>query len=128
MLGIGSNKKVTRNKSKQAREEGEWGMEEQRLALEMAFGAGIGLGLLFFGGLWLTVQRLSTTSRPALLALGSFWGRAAVCLVGFYVVMGHWARLAACLSGFLVVRFVLVRCWRPPRLSISSPPPGGNRI
>ncbi|ETX00017.1 ATP synthase subunit I [Candidatus Entotheonella palauensis] len=103
-------------------------MEGQRLALEMAFGIGIGLGLFFFGGLWLTVQRIPMASRPALLALGSFWGRAAVCVAGFYLVMdGHWARLVVCLLGFLVVRFVLVRCWQLSHLAVATTPRGERR-
>ena len=91
------------------------------LALGMAFVAGIGLGILFFGGLWLTVQRISVSSWPALLALGSFWGRSAVCMLGFYLVMdGHWDRLAACLLGFLGARIVLVRYWRSERPSAAA--------
>ena len=72
--------------------------------------AGIGLGLLYFGGLWLTVWRLPTTSWPALLAIGSFWLRAGVCLLGFYLVSsGDWKRVLACLLGFIGMRTILVR-------------------
>jgi len=76
--------------------------------LGFALLAGIGLGLFYFGGLWLTVQRLPTIRHPALLMLGSFLMRTLVALLGFYVVMnGSWARLLVCLAGFLAIRTLL---------------------
>lgn len=78
------------------------------LSLVLALLAGIALGLFYFGGLWLTVQRLPTIRRPALLMLGSFFLRTLVALSGFYVVMsGSWARLLVCLTGFLAIRTLL---------------------
>jgi F1F0 ATPase subunit 2 len=75
--------------------------------------AGLVLGLLYFGGLWLTVRRIACSKRPALLMFGSFAVRLLVTLFGFYFVMdGRWERLLACLSGFLVMRFVLTRIAR----------------
>jgi F1F0 ATPase subunit 2 len=77
-------------------------------SLVLALLAGMGLGLFYFGGLWLTVQRLPTIRHPALLMLGSFCMRTLVALFGFYVVMsGSWARLLVCLAGFLVIRTLL---------------------
>ena len=38
----------------------------------MSFVAGIGLGLLFFGGLWLTVKIATNSEIPALWFFGSF--------------------------------------------------------
>ncbi|NVM21540.1 MAG: ATP synthase subunit I [Desulfobacterales bacterium] len=76
--------------------------------------SGFGLGIFYFGGLWLTVGKLPTARRPALLSLASFFGRFGVVLVGFYFVMGgHWERLLACLLGFLATRSILVRRWGP---------------
>jgi F1F0 ATPase subunit 2 len=84
------------------------------LALVLALVAGFGLGLFYFGGLWLTVRRIPTTRHPALLTLGSFVGRTLLTLAGFYLVMdGRWERLALCLLGFLAARTVLVRKWGP---------------
>lgn len=86
------------------------------LSLALALGGGIGLGIFYFGGLWMTVQRLPTARRPVFMSLGSFFGRLAVVLGGFYFVMGgHWERLLVCLLGFLCARFVLVRRWGPER-------------
>jgi F1F0 ATPase subunit 2 len=78
------------------------------LPLGLALLVGTGLGLFYFGGLWLTVQRLPTVRYPVLLALGSFFMRTLAALLGFYVVMsGSWARLLVCFAGFLVIRTLL---------------------
>ena len=85
------------------------------MALGLAVAAGLGLGLLYFGGLWLTVRRLPGSGRPALLFAGSFAGRTAVTIAGFYLVMdGHWERMLACLAGFLIARQFLISRLRPP--------------
>ena len=34
--------------------------------------AGILLGIVYFGGLWLTIQRMGQTDRPVLLLMSSF--------------------------------------------------------
>ena len=92
------------------------------LLLVPALGAGIGLGIFYFGGLWLTVRRLPTARWPAFLSLLSFFGRLGVVLFGFYLVMGGpWERLLVCLLGFLGVRIILVRLWGPGRTSLTLP-------
>lgn len=91
------------------------------LPLILALAAGIGLGVFYFGGLWLTVRRLPTAQHPALLSLLSFFARLGIVLSGFYLVMdGHWQRLLACLFGFLGVRFILVRRWGPEGMKSSK--------
>lgn len=91
------------------------------LPLVLALAAGIGLGIFYFGGLWLTVRRLPTVRWPALLSLLSFFARLGVALFGFYLVMGgHWERLLVCLFGFLAIRIILVRLWGPDRTSRSK--------
>lgn len=72
--------------------------------------AGIGLGVLFFGGLWWTVNRCVSAQRPGLLAFVSLILRMSVTLAGFHVVAGaQWQRLLACLVGFVVARFLATR-------------------
>lgn len=84
------------------------------LPLSLAFSAGVGLGLCYFGGLWWTVRQLATARHPVLWLIGSFVVRAGVSLVGFYVVLsGGAARLMVCLLGFFVARTILVRRWLP---------------
>jgi len=86
--------------------------------LLIAATGGTGLGVLYFGGLWLTVTALPTSRHPAVLFLGSFVLRMAATLAGFYLLMnGRWERAIACMLGFLVVRFVLTATLGPDRLS-----------
>lgn len=86
------------------------------LSLLTAFVAGLGLGLFYFGGLWLTVQQLPRAKRPFFLSVSSFLVRLAVTLPGFYLAMGgHWERLLVCLLGFVGMRIVLTRVWGPDR-------------
>lgn len=81
----------------------------ESLPLGMALLAGVGLGLFYFGGLWLTVQQLFTTRRPVALLLVSYGGRIGVTLLGFYLVAGgHWERLLVCLIGFLIIKGILL--------------------
>lgn len=75
------------------------------LLLILALVTGMGLGIVYFGGLWLTVQQLPKTRHPWLLVTGSLVGRMAIAVAGLAFVMdGHWERLMACLLTFLWVR------------------------
>ena len=95
--------------------------------LVVAGAAGAGLGLFYFGGLWLTVRRLADSRRPALLFAGSFVGRMTLTLLGFYLVMdGHWERILACLVSFIMVRQLLIARLRPERER--TVPPGGEGV
>lgn len=70
--------------------------------------AGLGLGMLFFGGLWWTVRALPRSERPALLALGSFWTRTAIMITGFvFVTNRRWQNAVGCLVGFVLARLLL---------------------
>jgi F1F0 ATPase subunit 2 len=71
---------------------------------------GFALGLLYFGGLWLTVRRMATAQSPALLFIVSFVVRAAVVVAGFYLIMdGRWERAAGCMGGLLLARTLVCR-------------------
>ena len=84
------------------------------IAIALSLAAGLGLGLAYFGGLWLTVRRVATTRRPVLLFAGSFVLRTALVVAGMYLVMnGSWQRMLACLAGFIIVRQVMVSRLRP---------------
>jgi F1F0 ATPase subunit 2 len=79
-----------------------------------AFLPGVVLGIFYFGSLWITVQQLPTTAYPVRLFIGSFIGRMAVTLIGFYLVMnGQWQRVLICLVGFVGARILLTRFWGP---------------
>ena len=92
-------------------------------ALALAFVAGSMLGVLFFGGLWWTVQKGVTSDLPAFWFLGSLLLRTGAILAGFYLVsQGHWSRLVACLLGFVIARVIVVRrlTHEPPTEQIPS--------
>ena len=70
----------------------------ETLTLVLAWVAGGALGAMFFGGLWWTVQKALSSTRPALWFFGSLLLRMSLALAGFYFVAGgHWQRLLACL-------------------------------
>ncbi|MDP4285223.1 MAG: ATP synthase subunit I [Bacteroidota bacterium] len=72
--------------------------------------AGVILGIIFFGGLWITTQKGLRSKRPALVFTGSFIIRMTIILVGFYFIgQNSWQKLLTCLAGFLVARVVIVR-------------------
>lgn len=82
--------------------------------LALSIGWGAALGVFYFGGLWLTVRRLPHFKQPSFLALGSFLGRSAVCLFGFYIASGNgFEWLALSLAGFVLTKMVLVRSLGP---------------
>lgn len=79
-----------------------------------AFIPGVALGIFYFASLWITVRQLPTTAYPVRLFIGSWLGRMAVTLLGFYLVMdGQWQRILICLGGFVAARILLTRFWRP---------------
>jgi F1F0 ATPase subunit 2 len=87
-------------------------------ALPLALLIGIGLGLLYFGGLWLTVRQLPSTNNPVLLTLVSFFGRVSLCLVGFSWLMaktGDYAPLPLVVSliAFFWIRNTLIERLKP---------------
>lgn len=75
---------------------------------------GLLIGVVFFGGLFWTIQRLPTAQNPALLFFVSFVVRTAIALGGFYVVAaGNWQRVLVAAVGFFVARVILVRALNP---------------
>ena len=72
--------------------------------------AGAALGVMFFGGLWWTVQKAVSSQRPARWFFGSFLLRMSLTLAGFYGVAGdQWQRLLACLVGFIFARLIVMQ-------------------
>ena len=85
----------------------------ETLSMILAFIAGIALGILFFGVLWLTVKKSVTAKTPWLWVLGSFLLRVGITLLGFYFVSGgKWQRLLICLAGFIIARFLVIHFTR----------------
>lgn len=72
--------------------------------------AGLGLGLLYFLGLWHTVRSLSTGRASPLWWLASLVLRLALLLGGLYWLGAHdWRRLLLALAGILLARLALTR-------------------
>lgn len=87
-------------------------------ALALAWAAGLGLGGVFYGGLWWTVRRSIASRRPALWFLCSLLLRTAIAVAGLLFVSGpHWEKLLACLLGFMMARAVLMWLLRPGRVA-----------
>ena len=75
----------------------------------LAFIAGLGLGIIFFGGLWLTVRKTVASAKPALWIFGSFLFRIGITQIGFYYIYsGNWQRLIICLLCFVTARFIVM--------------------
>ncbi|MGC1951280.1 MAG: ATP synthase subunit I [Gammaproteobacteria bacterium] len=80
----------------------------EALTLVLALVAGAALGTIFFGGLWWTVRKGTSSGRPALWFLGSALLRMGIALAGFYLVAGgHWERLLLCVLGFVMARLIM---------------------
>ncbi|MGA9097434.1 MAG: ATP synthase subunit I [Methanotrichaceae archaeon] len=77
--------------------------------LALSFALGAILGLFYFYGLWFTLRRLPGSKQPALLSLGSFLGRSAICILGFYLILGSGLEaLISSVIGFILVKVVLI--------------------
>jgi F1F0 ATPase subunit 2 len=92
------------------------------LMLVVAGAVGLGLGAIFFGGLWWTVRKGVSSPRPVLWFVGSMLLRTGIVLAGFYFAGGgQWQRLVVCLLGFVIARFLVVRLTRAPSERQYSP-------
>jgi F1F0 ATPase subunit 2 len=81
---------------------------------------GMIVGIIYFGGLWLTIRGMTHTQRPALLFIASFVARTAFSIAIIYWMMGRSpdgsvVPLLLCVAGFLVMRTWLVRYWGPTK-------------
>jgi F1F0 ATPase subunit 2 len=82
---------------------------DEIIMLALSFSLGIGLGVFYFGGLWLTTRRIPGSRRPALMTLGSFAVRSVICLLGFYLVVGNGlTALLLSLAGFVLTKIAVV--------------------
>ena len=84
-------------------------MMNEILNTAIALIAGLALGIIFFGGLFLTVRKMIHSKRPSLWLLSSFFLRVGITLVGFYFVgAGNLQKLLVCLVGFIAARFLVL--------------------
>ncbi len=74
------------------------------------FAAGIMLGIIFFGGLLLTITNGVASRNPGLWFFASMLLRTGIVLSGFYLAgAGQFSRILACLAGFIIARTVITR-------------------
>lgn len=73
--------------------------------------AGLVLGTVFFGGLWLTTVRLSRSRHVLILTVGSFVGRSLVSLAGLFLVARFvgFVGIVSSLLGFVAMQIVFLR-------------------
>ena len=74
-------------------------------AIAAGFFVGLAAGLLYFGGLWLTVAAAPRSRRPHLLLGGSLAIRLLpLLLVFFLLIRWDWMAAVAAMAGFLAAR------------------------
>jgi F1F0 ATPase subunit 2 len=91
-------------------------MDSSPLILVLSALAGIILGILYFGGLWLTITKMQTLKNPGIFLTLSFILRTALVIGGFYLIAdGKLERLAVAMLAFFVTRFVFIKYFSPER-------------
>lgn len=75
----------------------------------VAFIVGILVGSLFFGGLYLTVKKLTSLKYPALFMMLSLIVRLVILAGGIYLIMdGGIKNVLSAMAGIILVRFVMI--------------------
>lgn len=81
----------------------------------VALCAGVGLltGIVYFGGLWLTVKNLKDSEHPTKTLLTSWFLRNGVFMASLWAVMrGDWRRALIAFGAFLSVKVVSTKAVR----------------
>lgn len=82
-------------------------------SLALSIAAGFLLGVVFYGGLWLTIRHLLVTHNPIGVTLGSLLLRMATVLAGLLLVArGDWRNALACFAGLAIGRIAVSRFLR----------------
>ena len=92
----------------------------------LALGFGIAVGLMYFGGLWLTVRALPRARRPAQVAMVSLALRMSAILMFFYVLaqwFHTWEVPVAAAVGLLLARTFLILLLGPVRRAAGARSP-----
>lgn len=76
---------------------------------------GLGLGVFYFGGLWLTVKNMPHFKYPGFVIVGSFLLRMGVLLLAFYwLLQFHWGYLVVALITLILARLLLMNKIKEP--------------
>jgi F1F0 ATPase subunit 2 len=91
-------------------------MDSSPLDLAISALSGAFLGILYFGGLWWTILRISQAGQSMWLLAVSFILRTVLVIGGFFIITdGKLERLAVSMLAFFVTRFVFIRYFSPER-------------
>ncbi|HSR05454.1 MAG TPA: ATP synthase subunit I [Proteiniclasticum sp.] len=75
----------------------------------IAFIVGVLVGILFFGGLYFTVKKLTTIKYPALFMMLSLIVRLVILAGGIYLIMdGGIQNVLSAMAGIILVRLVMI--------------------
>lgn len=84
----------------------------------LTLGAGIVLGVLFFGGLWWTTKKGLQSKKPVLWFAGSLIVRLGITLPAFFFISNHhWERILICLLGFILARALISKYTQEPEIT-----------
>ena len=99
----------------------------QSTQLILAVSAGSMASLLYFGGLWVTVNQLADSSNPMGAYIASFVVRTGILACGLFALLQlGWQHVAAACVGFLIVRYVMtlsLGVWKPRLNSVKMGKP-----
>ena len=102
-------------------------MMNETLIFTAMWVAGVILGTIFFGGLWLTVQKGVSSIQPSVWFLLSLIIRMGITVAGFYYLShGRWQRLLPIVIGFFTARFIITRIIGKPDKQITSTSKGNR--
>lgn len=83
--------------------------------------SGAVISFFYFGGLWLTLQKIEEHNLSYWLVLVSFIGRLAFVLAVFYsLIIYHWAYMAIALISFLATRHMILAWLGKPEKALSN--------
>ncbi|GAB3265146.1 hypothetical protein GCM10027347_32680 [Larkinella harenae] len=84
--------------------------------------AGLVSGVVFYGGLWLTVKKALNNKYASLLFFSSFLLRTAFTLTVFYfAAAGRWERMLVCMAGFLIARLAVIYFTKEKKGAMPAP-------
>lgn len=77
---------------------------------------GIILGIVFFGGLYITVEKMSDVKNPSILLLISFVLRMAILIGGLYLVSRHGFKdMMLALLGIILIKLLMIYLAKRPK-------------
>jgi F1F0 ATPase subunit 2 len=83
-------------------------MIPETYAMAAAVFWGFALGVFYFGGLWMTVQKMAVSKKPKTLMISSWLIRLSVVLPGFWLILKQSAGAFCIAFGvFAMTRFVI---------------------